>query len=338
MSDWKPLRFNSEMCFLWAITDKRFSQFRNLDIKKVAWQELNWNELIGLAHISRGLMYRFSKEVLKFGQDQIEHAFLQKLQLAARQGDQNLIRLEKTLATMKMLWDGKVDYFVIKTRDDRPTGDADVLFTDKKDYELAVALAKTKGFGFTREEPFKGWIGVRDGLKIELHQGLSWFGMKALDNDFLVKETKRIKLMNLDFNSVGGSSELALELAHWTMDIQPLGPLGFSNLTAILAASSSLIEVLSQAEKHAWAGQLEYNLSVLKAFYEYIYFHPLDLPIQANAFHTRIYFPFWIPVRQELLFLIRKVLHDNVDSAKKMRMLSLMMRRYAWSRLSEYLR
>jgi len=234
---------------------------------------------------------------------------------------------------IKNLWDGQIEYYVIKTRDDRPTGDADVLFINKKDYESAICLARRAGYRFIREEPFKGWVDVNDGVKIELHHDLSWFGMKALDKDFVARKPRKVELMNLVFPTINMEAELALELAHWIVDIQALGPVNFSLLVSNIEGDHVWNEILYQAKKYGWARQLTYHLSVLNELCEYIYSYKFELPMKLPTVKIRPSFPFWTPICMKIPFLVRKVLHDNEGFIEKSKMLQLALRRYMWGRM-----
>lgn len=335
MIKWDLRKFDPELCFIWTLIDKRFRDFRGFQTTEFSSGQLDWRKIMAYARISRGVLYKFGQEVIKMELASIDFQTIQSLQLEIEKGNQNLMRLCRTLKTIKNLWDGQVDYYLIKTRDDRPTGDADVLFLTKNDYEAAISIALQHDYKFVREEPFKGWVEVKDGVKIELHHGLSWFGMKVLDSDFVGSKTRNVELMNLAFRTISGKAELALELAHWILDIQPLGPMGFSNLVSVIETNDSWTDVLHQAETYGWADQLSYHLSILNMLCTYVYHSQLDLPVTLCNPRIEPSFPFWNPFYIKIPFFANKVLHDNEGFFQKLNMLQLALRRYVWTRISE---
>lgn len=335
------LRSDPEVRFVWCLTDEKFMNSLRprigfVDWKSFDWQSIDWQRAISYAKQSRGLLYRFCREAIKIGKNNLSGSTFQRLNKIVSKGNQDLLRLEKTLVTIKSLWEGRTDYYVVKTRDDRPTGDADVLFPNKGDYELAISLAIREGYKFNREEPFKGWIGVKDGVKIELHNNISWFGIKVFDTDFLVRNPRETKLLNLIFPTLNAQSELALELAHWIIDIQGLGPVGFSNLVSVVERSQSWGDIFHQATRHDWNRELIYHLSILNDLYKHVYDSqlrlPMNLPPRAGM-GGKLCFPFWVPMHIKIPFLARKILRDNQGSIQKLSMLQLALRRYAWGRM-----
>ena len=328
-----PSRFSPEMFFVWCLTDKRFRQIYDFRCTNIALDQFDWKKMVAYAGRSRTLLYKFSQEALRIGEGHIDDSTLHIIESVIKRGNQDLKRLLKTLIVIKNLWDGQIEYYVIKTRDDRPTGDADVLFINKMDYESAICLARRAGYRFIREEPFKGWIDVNDGVKIELHHDVSWFGMKALDKDFVARSLRKVKLMNLVFPTINMEAELALELAHWVLDIQALGSIGFSNLVSVVEKSSSLEEILHQAKKFGWINQLTYHLSVLNELCENVYSYRLEVPVKLSRVNLTPSFPFRIPIHVKIPFLMKKILHDNIGSVQRLKMLQLAIRRYVWSRM-----
>jgi hypothetical protein len=327
------LEKNSGEFLVWYLVDKEFKRISDLRGMSVDWERANWKEALSYASGSRTVLFKFCQEALA-SNSPLEPGLVSKFESIVRTGLSSLQLLQRTLITIKDLWDGKVDYYVIKTRDDRPTGDADVLFTATEKYESAIDVAVKRGYKFVREEPFKGWIPVKDGVKIELHNGLSWFGMKALDDDFVSSNRKETRIMNIEFQTITGESELGLELAHWIIDIQPLGPAGFINLVSVVEANQNWERILSQARKYRWLKQLVYHLSILDMLCRHVYLCKLKIPIELSKVKLKPAFPFWTPLRIKIPFLMDKVLRDNEGTGEKMKMLQLSLRRYAWGRLN----
>ena len=328
-----PSRFSPEMFFVWCLTDQRFRQIYDFRCTNVDFDQFDWKKMVAYAGRSRTLLYKFSQEALQIGKDHVDDTTLHIIESVIKRGNQNLKRLLKTLIVIKNLWDGQLEYYVIKTRDDRPTGDADALFIDKTDYESAISLARRAGYRFIREEPFKGWIDVNGGVKIELHHGVSWFGMKALDKDFVASNPRKVKLMNFVFPTINMEAELALELVHWIIDIQGLGPANFSSLVSIVEGDHAWKEILYQAKKYCWSSHLTYHLSVLNELCEYIYSYKFELPLKLPKVKIRPSFPFWTPMHIKIPFLVRKIFQDNNGFIKKSNMLQLALRRYMWTRM-----
>jgi hypothetical protein len=270
---------------------------------------------------------------LKRWRNKVDEEISHKLSYIVKKGERDLDRLRKTLKVIKALWDSKISYYIIKTRDDSPTCDVDVLFLDLEDYESAIDLALSAGYRFIQEEPFKGWIGIKDGIKIELHRGVSWFGMKALDNEFIGREARKVDLMGEKFQSICEDAEFALDLVHWIMDIQPLTIDGFSRMTSRIEKKHVWTEILDQAEKYGWRKQLLFHISCLNKLYEYVYSSRLNVPIKLFDVHIRPQFPFFIPSWTKGCFLMEKILRDNSGFGIRVKMLQLGLRRYLWTRL-----
>lgn len=332
MSNRNQLALDSELFIVWYLTDTKFKEKCDLRDQGIDWDRIDWNKAILEAKRSRTLLYKFSNAALETRHN-IDKDSLQVLESVVKKGNYNLKRLKRTLETIKDLWQGKVEYFIVKTRDDRPTGDADVLFMRKADYETAINIAIDSGYRFMREEPFKGWVGVKEGVKIELHHNLTWFGMKALDKELIMRRPRQLTLMNLIFQTINEEAELGLELAHWIMDIQALGQVGFSNLVSIVEKDHSWQEIFSQARKYHWERQLVYHLGVLNEFCKYVYSSSLRLPVKLPRIWLRPRFPFETPVHIKIPFLTRKILKDNEGFSQRFNMLQLALRRYAWTRM-----
>lgn len=325
--------FDSEVFFVWCLVDRKFREIHSFRCEDINLEQVNWEKVLLYTRNSPTLLYKFSREALEIGRGHIDNITLQIMKSVVSRGDQNLKRLRRTLMAIKDLWDGRVKYYIIKTRDDRPTGDVDILFTDESDYESAITIACHAGYRFIREEPFKGWIAVKDGVKIELHHGISWFGMKALDKDFVGTDPRRVKLMNFVFPTINERAELALELSHWILDIQTLGSVGFSNLISIVEKDCEWGEIIHQAEKYGWTKQLAYHLSVLNELCKHVYSYELQLPIKLPKVLIRPCFPVWTPIHIKVPFMVRKILRDNNGLVQRMNMLQLALRRYAWARM-----
>lgn len=328
------LKFSLEEAFVWYVVDERFRRRHESLIAGIDWERFKWNKAVSYANKNR-VSYKFCQEVLENWKSFIDEKSLAQLNHIAIRGEYDLKRLQKTLKAIKDLWDGRINYYIIKTRDDSPTYDVDVLFMKAEDYESAIRLACTSGYNFRREEPLKGWIEVKDGIKIELHNGISWFGMKVLDDSFLFSNPKKIKLMDQLFQTLNKEAEFTLDLAHWVMDIQPLTINGFLKLVLSAERTTSWEEILIQAEKYEWIEQLRFHLSALNKLCEFIYSFRLSSPIKLFDVKVGPRFPFTIPLYIKVPFLMKKSIHDNIGYAQKVKMLQLALRRYAWTRIKQ---
>lgn len=320
---------------VWYLTDKMFRRSFAIRCKNLDWKDADWKGAFSYARRTRVVLFKFCQEALRTNKDSLDNELIALFESVVRQGKENLESLRKTLLTIKELWDGKVSYYIIKTRDDRPTGDADVLFSEKTDYESAIDIAKRNSFRFNREEPFKGWIPVDGGVKIELHRGISWFGTRVFDNDFLLDSPRTIKLMDRSFKTLGTNAEMGVELIHWMLDVQPLGAMNFSNLIELIERKPSWDAIASQAHKHHWIEELYYHLSVISELCAYTYCYYPELPIKPRKVWINPSFPFWVSFHVKLAFLMRKVLQDNEGSKERLRMLELALRRYGWALITQ---
>lgn len=326
------LKLDSEKAFVWYLTDKKFNELHESLTEEIDWEQFRWEKALTYARRNR-VLYRFCQEALEKWRNHIDDGVFCKLNSVLRKGEGDLTRLRNTLTVIKDLWDGKVNYYIIKTRDDAPTCDADVLFMNVEDYESAVDFARNGSYNFIREEPFKGWIHVENGIKIELHHGISWFGMQALDDNFIACNPRSVKLMGQMFQTLNEEAEFASDLAHLILDIQPLTLDGFSRLISNIEKKQLWNETMFQADKYGWAKQLKYYLSALNGLCENVYSCRLEVPIKLSRVSLTPSFPFWIPIHVKIPFLMKKVLHDNIGSVQRLKMLQLAIRRYVWSRM-----
>lgn len=326
------LRLSLEEAFVWFLVDNQFRELHGSLLEKIDWKRFHFNKALSYA-IKNRVLYKFSQTMLQNLRDIIDEKTLQKLNLIVKNGAYDMEKLRNTLNVIKSLWDERVNYFVIKTRDDAPTCDVDVLFMGYEDFKFAIRLACTNGYRFRYEEPFKGWFSVPNGVKVELHWGVSWFGMKVFDDGYLFPDPKKVKLMGQSFWTLNDKAALSLDLAHWIMDVQPLTINVFSILVSKIEENNALIDLLFQAKKYGWQKQLKFHISCLNKLVEYVYSRQLDLPVKFQDVRIRPHFPFFTPLWFKLPFFIKKILYDNAGFALKLNMLQLGMRRYAWSRL-----
>ncbi len=325
------LKLDPETTFVWYLTDERFRELHKSLIEEIDWKRFRWKNALAYANRNR-VLYKVCQESLRKLRNNIDENTFQALNFVVRKGNRDLKRLLKTLTVISDLWSGKIDYFIIKTRDDAPTCDADVLYMNVVDYESAIDIARASGYNFIREEPFKGWIGVEDGIKIELHHGISWFGMKALDDAFMISNPRKVKLMDILFQTINEEAEFALDLTHWILDIQPLTLDGFHRLILKAERMHAWKEIINQAEKYEWIKQLEYHLSILSKLSEYIYSSKIDLPLKHVNVRMKPCFPFVVSSHAKIPFLMKKTLRDNIGFSR-LKMLQLALRRYAWTRM-----
>lgn len=322
-----------EEFIVWYLIDEKFRKLHGPLVMDINWKRFNWRKMFRYAE-RNFVLYQLCKKICRTKIDYIDEVIRKRSCLIMKQGNYELQKMRMTLATIKTLWDGKVNYYIIKTRTDTPSYDVDVLFESKKEYELAISIARNNGYKFIREEPFKGWIDINNGIKIELHHGISWFGMKALDTEFITAKPKKVKLMDLEFQTINEEAEFVLGIAHQVLDVQPTGLGGFSKLVSALEARR-WERVISQAEKHNWVDQLTYYLSVIGKLCEYIYFYRPSLPVEPVNVKVRPRFPFWIPLYKKVFFMMKKVISDNEGIMSKLNMLQLSLRRYLWGRLND---
>jgi hypothetical protein len=326
------LKIGLEPAFVWYFSDSRFARLYKSLPATIDWRKFRWGRALNYAQQNR-VLYTFCLKCLKECADYVDSNTLHQMNFIVSKGKSDLRRLRNTLAIVKDLWDEKVDYYVVKTRDDVATSDVDVMCKNHEDYEKAINIAHSHNYRFVREEPFKGWLGVEDGLKLELHHGISWFGMDVFDDHFLYRYPRVVRLMNLSFRTIGRTAEFALDLAHWVLDIQPLALNGFSKMIQAIEDVDSWEEVLDQAERFGWTSQLEYHLSALNRLCEYIYCQRLNLPIKLKNVQINPSMPFHIPAWSKIPFLMGKILRDNCCFTTRLNMLQLGLRRYAWTRL-----
>ncbi len=184
-----------------------------------------------------------------------------------------------------------------------------------------------------REESFKDWIGVENGVKVELHCSISWFGLNVLDNNFVVADPRSIRLMGQAFQTIKEEAEFALDMAHWIFDIQPLAMDGFSSLVLDIERGIAWQGIFHQAERYRWVNQLEYHLLTLNKLFEYAYSSGLDIQLKPTNIRVNFGFPFWAPLLNRIPFLVSRIIYDNSGFTKRIKMLQLSLRHYAWNRI-----
>jgi len=328
------LGLDPEKFLVWYQLDEKFRELYGCLIADIDWKQFNWKKALSYASYN-SVSYEFCKKILE--EDVvIDKDDLLIIRSVIKNVESKLQKLKNTLHMIKELLNGKVNFYIIKTRGDVPTADVDVLLENKRDYELAFNLALNRGYKCVREEPFKGWIGIKNCIKIELHVGISWFGMRVFDNEFIFKNPRKVKIMHLEFSTLGEEAEFGLALAHWILDIHPLLLSGLGGYVSRIERVHRWDEIMHQAEKYGWAKQLIYHLSILQKLCEYIYFYQLPLPIEPLNVRVKPNFPFWPPLWSKIPFLIRKIIQDNSKATKALEMIQLLLRRYAWTRLCFY--
>lgn len=292
---------------VWYYVDQDFRQVWKYNLNKIKHlNEYDWKSIFYYAFLNR-VLYYFCEQILSDNQI-IERQVPNIVYKIIEKGKKHMHRIHRTLQIIKDVWEDSVDYYLIKTAEPLPihTYDIDVLFVDQAEYKQAIRMMQNKGFIYRRDEPYKGSILIKGGIKIELHLGISWFGMRFLDNEIFHINPRKVRLMDLEFKVPSSEAELAINLAHMIFDVHPLTIRDFIVIKSLTLGISDWGLIIQQARKYKWYQALLYYLSIIKALYRQLYRRELCLPIKTINVRVKPIFPYWYPLGMRIKFVSQK--------------------------------
>ena len=176
---------------------------------------------------------------------------------------------EEIKQTLKFLNKIKVKFLIFKTyRGDnfkRLSNDIDII-VNLKNYQKIRKLLVNKGFTEKDEDLKEMSVGlIKKGFrKIHIHAQISWCEKKFLSNDFVFKNSKKVKYLDININIPSDNAEYLINIAH--ANFEPLQ----LNLTEMLYLKSLIKKidenkVVSQAKKYNWSNTLKKNTEEIKS-------------------------------------------------------------------------
>lgn len=273
-----------------------FPQFRSRQprfLKQIDWEKVNYSRLLLKAAQNR-VLYPFVGQVLKEKDIPFPKGFLSKAQKFFQEGQIREKKLKMTAQAIKKIWSGKVDYYLFKTiqASGALPSDLDILFKNKKDYQLAAKLMKKASWTYKGDD-FKGIFRHPGLVPVEPHLTVSWEGREFFSRKFLLKNPQKASFLGIGFRTLNCQAELALQLAQVIFDCQYLVLRDFLSLKNLLKKVKDFKEIEEESKNYGWFEALEESLLLVK-----------------KAEREEIELPFWLPLTDYFHLLTRKAIFD----------------------------
>lgn len=171
--------------------------------------------------------------------------------------------------TLKFLNKIDINFLIFKTyRGDnfyRLSNDIDII-VNLKDYQKIRKLLVNKGFTEKDEDLREMSVGlIKNGFrKIHVHAQISWCEKKFLSNDFVFKNSKKVKYLGVSINIPSDNAEFLINIAH--ANFEPL-QLTLTEMLYLRSLIKKIDEkkVINQAKKYKWANTLKKNTEAIKS-------------------------------------------------------------------------
>lgn len=296
-------------------------------LEEINWKKVNFNRLLDRAARNR-VLYSFVCNASKEKEIPLTSSFKDTLREVVEEGKRKKEQLRQTAQKLKETWDGKVDYYLFKTKQMAGSlpSDLDILFKNKKDYHTAVGLMEELGFLY-RGGSFKGALFSQDFAPIEPHLTVSWGGREFFSRNFLFKDLRKDFFAGLQFKTLDNTAELGLRLAHVLFDGQYLIIRDFLMIKRLLEKVKNIQDVKNEAVLYGWSRSFERGLFLIQSFDKIVFQSQRGVVEKKD-------FPFWFPPQVYFKMFLEKAIFDQrkgvrVSFKKDLFMLSA----YLWKRV-----
>jgi hypothetical protein len=269
---------NTIPLILYYIDDKYRETHPNI-LKKVADEKTTWVKALRIAEQNE-LLYSFSKKAVKD-----EKIFPTKLlQTIIKEEEEKHSRFRNTLSFVSSLFnDEGLDYMFIKLYKGVPYTPRDVDVLIKKDENHRVMYAFRKRNAVVRAFDGAEINCEKKGLlKIDLYNGFYYFSRVFLDEDFLWRNSRKVKICGVECPIPSYEADFASLLIHSLLGHRHMSLLDFLYAkTLLIDGHLHIDEILQQTESKKWDYAFSRITSLIREVYKRLYVsgESVDFPL-----------------------------------------------------------
>lgn len=255
-------------------------------------QEVNIQRVLKLS-IRNKMGFYVSKALLNNYGDKLtenDSAFLKEFVEISEKRLENLNHTTKTLITCLE------DYIIHKTYKGYSVipNDIDVLAPD---FEKALEKLQSCGMKTVDFEDNQVMLISKEGIKVHLHEQVSWADSLFLDDSLVYEEHKIVKLWDVDVKTPNLDADFLINVAHINFEPLHFTVSDFLYLCKIAPYIHWNI-IQSQAKKYHWMRTLNSTILLFDTIYHALYSDPCPFKgagLRHRPSREKITFPFSIP-------------------------------------------